>query len=185
MAFRDEKGAVLPANVVASGIGLFVGLLFAGVVLVVSLVVAIFFSAWWGAVGYTIAIYAVFAIMALSSWRIEVQKNDAWAELRELEQYLLHRHRAFFYFPFGASNFGHFCNWTRIFVVPWAIFCAWRGWYWLSAALALFYAVSTPMITIWIPIPYYQRCVQRGHQWAQERLNAMQHVLDERNALRF
>jgi hypothetical protein len=49
----------------------------------------------------------------------------------------------------------------------------------------LFYAVSTPMITIWIPIPYYQRCVQRGHQWAQERLNAMQHVLDERNALRF
>jgi hypothetical protein len=185
VAFRDEKGADLPANVVASGISLFVGLLFAGVILVVSLVVAIFFPAWWGAVGYTIAIYTVFAIMALSSWCIEVHKNDAWAQLGELEQYLLHRHRAFFYFPFGASNFGHFCNWTRIFVVPWAIFCAWRGWYWLSAALALFYAVSTPMITIWIPIPYYQRCVQRGHQWAQERLNAMQHVLDERNALRF
>jgi hypothetical protein len=170
---------------VASAMGFFVGSLFAGVILVVSLVVAIFFSAWWGAVGYTIAIYAVFAIMALWSWCIEVQKNDAWAELSELEQYVLHRHRAFFYIPFSASNFGHFCNWTRIFVVLWAIFCAWRGWYWLSAALVLFYVISTPMIAIWIPIPNYQSFVQRGHQWAQERLNAMQHVLDERNALGF
>jgi hypothetical protein len=136
---------------VASGIGFFVGLVLAGGIVVVSLVAAIFFSSWWGAVGYTTAIYVMFAIMAVSSWRIQVQKNNAWEELSELEQYVLHRHRAFFYFPFGASNFGHFCNWTRIFAVLWAIFCVWKGWYWLSAALALFYVVSTPMITIWVP----------------------------------
>ena len=169
----------------ASGIGFFVGLVLSGIVLVVSLVVALCFSAWWGTVGYAIAIYLLFAIMAVSSWCIQVRKNDAWAELDQLEQYMLHRHRVFFYFPFGACNFGHFCNWTRIFAIIWALFCAWRGWYWLSAALALFYVVATPMIAIWIPIPNYQRCVQRGHRWAQERLSAMQHVLDERDALGF
>jgi hypothetical protein len=106
-------------------------------------------------------------------------------ELSQLEKLLLHRHRAFFYFPFGASNFGHFCNWTRICAVLWAIFCVWNGWYWIAGALAFFYVVSTPMITIWMPIQNYQECVQRGHQWAQERLEAMQHILDQRDALGF
>ena len=138
-----------------------------------------------GAEGYTVAIYMLFAIMAVSSWSIQVRKNNAWAGLSELQQYVLYRHRAFFYFPFDAVNFGHFCNWTRIFALLWAIFCVWRGWYWLSAALAFFYIVSTRMITIWIPIPNYERCVQRGYQWAQDRLNAMQHVLDHRDALGF
>jgi hypothetical protein len=69
--------------------------------------------------------------------------------------------------------------------VLWAIFCVWKGWYWLAGVLAFFYAVSTPMITIWMPIPNYQACVQRGHRWAQERLHAMQHILDERGALGF
>ena len=90
----------------ASGIGVFVGLVFAGVVLAVSLVAAIFFPPWWAADGYAIAIYVLFAVMAGSSWCIQVRKNDAWGELNQLEQYVLHRHRAFFYFPFGASNFG-------------------------------------------------------------------------------
>jgi hypothetical protein len=167
---------------VAPGVGVFVGLAFAAVFLVGSLVAAIF-SPWWGAVGYTAAIYVLFAIMAVSSWCIQVRKNNAWEELSQLEQYVLHRHRAFFYFPFGASNFGHFCNWTRIFAVLWAIFCVWKGWYLLSGALAFFYVVSTPMITIWLPIPNYQKCVQQGHHWAQERLNAIQYILDQRVAL--
>ena len=134
---------------------------------------------------YATAIYVLFVIMAGSSWCVQVRKNAAWEELSKLEKYVLHRHRAFFYFPFGASNFGNFCNWTRIFAVLWAIFCVWNGWYWISGALAFFYVVSTPMITIWIPIPNYQACVQRGQQWAQERLDAMQHILDERDALGF
>jgi hypothetical protein len=167
---------------VAPGVGVFVGLVFAGVFLVGSLMAA-FFTPWWGAVGYTATIYVLFAIMAGSSWCIQVRRNDAWEELSQLEQYVLHRHRAFFYFPFGASNFGHFCNWTRIFAVLWAIFCVWKGWYWLSGALAFFYVVSTPMITIWLPIPNYQKCVQQGHHWAQERLNAIQYILDQRVAL--
>jgi hypothetical protein len=169
---------------VASSIGVFVGLVFASLILVASLVAAIF-SAWWGAVGYATAVYVLFAIMVVSSWSIQVRKNDAWKELSQIEQYILHRHRAFFYFPFGASNFAHFCNWTRVFAVLWAIFCVWKGWYWLSAALALFYVVSTPMITIWMPISNYQACVERGHQWAQERLNAMQNILENRDALGF
>jgi hypothetical protein len=103
---------------VASGIGFFVGLVIAGIFFVGSLVAASF-SEWWGALGYTIAIYVAFAIMAISSWSIRVRKNDAWSELSQLEQYVLHRHRAFFYFPSGAANFGHFCNWTRIFAVLW------------------------------------------------------------------
>lgn len=109
------------------------------------------------------------------------------SELSQLEQYVLNRHRVFFYLPFGAANFGHFCNcnWTRIFAVLWAIFCTWRGWYWLAAALAFFYVVATPMIVIWVPIPNYQKLAQRGHRWAQERLDAMQHVLVERDALGF
>jgi hypothetical protein len=169
---------------VASGVGFFVGLVFAGLILLVSLAAAIF-SPWWGTVGYTSAIYTLFALMVISSWCLPVRKNVAWKNLSQLEQYVLHRHRAFFYFPFGASNFGHFCNWTRIFAALWAIFCVWEGWYLLAVALALFYAVSTPMITIWMPIPNYQACVQRGHHWAGERLSAMQHILNERDALGF
>jgi hypothetical protein len=169
---------------VASGIGFFVGFGFAGIILATSLVTAIG-SPWWGAAGYAVAIYIIFAIMAGSSWSIPVKKNDAWARLNQLEQYMLYRHRVFFYFPFGAANFAHFCNWTRIFALIWAVFCVWKGWYLLSATLAIFYAVSTPMITIWLPIPSYQQCVQKGHQWAQDRLNAMQHLLDHRDALGF
>jgi ABC-type transport system involved in Fe-S cluster assembly fused permease/ATPase subunit len=169
---------------VASGISAFVGLVFAGVILVASLVAAVY-SPWWGAVGYATAVYVLFATMVISSWCIQVRKNVAWEELSQLEQYVLYRHRAFFYFPFGASNFGYFCHWTRMFAVLWAIFCVWRGWYLLSGVLAFFYVVSTPMITVWIPIPNYQALVQRGHQWAQERLDAMQHILDARDALGF
>jgi hypothetical protein len=168
----------------ASAIGFFVGLMLAAVIFLFSLVAAVF-SPWWGAVGFTTANYVLFAIMVISSWCIRVRTNYAWNELSQLERYVLHRHRAFFYFPFGAANFGHFANWARIFAVLWAIFCVWEGWYWLCGALAFFYIVATPMITIWVPIPNYQACVQRGHWWAQERLNAMQHVLDERDALGF
>jgi hypothetical protein len=169
---------------VASGIGFFVGLVFAGIVLAASLVAAIG-SPYWGAVDYTTSIYVIFVIMAGSSWSISVKKNNAWAQLDQLEQYMLYRHRAFFYFPFGAANFAHFCNWTRIFAVIWAAFCVWKGWYWLSTTLAIFYVVSTPMITIWLPIPNYQTCVQKGYQWAQDRLNAMEYLLDHRDALGF
>jgi hypothetical protein len=169
---------------VASGIGFMVGLVVASVVLAGSLVAALF-NPRWGAIGYTVAIYAAFAVMGISSWSIRVRKNEAWEDLNQLDQYVLNRHRVFFYFPFGATNFGHFCNWTRMFAVLWAIFCVWRGWYWLSAALAFFYVVATPMIVIWIPIPHYQKLVQKGHQWAQDRLNAMQNILDRRDALGF
>jgi hypothetical protein len=161
-----------------------VGLVFASIILAGSVLVALF-NPRWGAVGYAVAIYACFAIMGLSSWSIQVRKNEAWCELSKLEQYVLNRHRAFFYFPFGAANFGHFCNWTRMFSVLWAVFCLSSGWYWLAATLALYYAVVTPMIVIWIPIPHYQKAVLGGHQWAQARLDAMQHVLDERDALGF
>jgi hypothetical protein len=58
----------------ASGIGFFVGLAFAGAILLASLVAAIA-SPWWGAVGYAVAIYIIFAIMAGSSWSIPVKKN--------------------------------------------------------------------------------------------------------------
>lgn len=168
----------------ASGIGFFVGLVFAGIILAGSLVAALL-NPRWGALGYAVAIYALFAVMWLSSWSIRVRKNEAWENLSQLERYVLNRHRTFFYFPFGAANFGHFCNWTRMFAVLWAIFCVWKGWYWLAGALALFYVVVTPRITIWIPIPHYQKCVLKGHQWAQDRLNAMQHILDHRDALGF
>jgi hypothetical protein len=169
----------------ASGIGFFVGFIFAGVIFVISLLASMAFSPHSGAAGYAAAIYVLFAIMAVSSWSIQVRKNDAWAKLNKLEQRVLHRHRAFFYFPFGASNFARFCNFTRMFAVLWAIYCIWNGWYWLSVTLALFYLVSTPFITVWLPIPNYQKCVQLGHQWAQERLKAMQHIVDERDALGF
>jgi hypothetical protein len=142
-------------------------------------------SPWWGAAGYALAIYVLFAIMAVSSWSMQVRKNAAWAQLSELEQYMLYRHRVFFYFLFGAANFARFCNWTRIFALLWAVFSAWRGWYWLAAALAIFYIVSTPMITIWLPIPNYEKGVQNGYEWARDRLNAMQRVLDNRDALGF
>jgi len=66
-----------------------------------------------------------------------------------------------------------------------AVFCVWRGWYLLAGALTFFYVVVTVMIVIWIPIPHYQKLVQRDQQWAHERLEAMQHVLDERDALGF
>jgi hypothetical protein len=169
---------------VASGVGFIVGLVFAGVIFVGSLV-AVLFNPRWGAIGYAVAIYAAFAVMGISSWSIQVRKNETWENLSQLEKYVLKRHRAFFYFPFGAANFGHFCNWTRIFAVLWAVFCVWRGWYWLAVALALFYVVVTPMITIWIPIPHYKKAVQKGHQWAQDRLNAMQNILDNRDTLGF
>jgi hypothetical protein len=55
----------------------------------------------------------------------------------------------------------------------------------LAGALTFFYVVVTVMIVIWIPIPHYQKLVQRDQQWAHERLEAMQHVLDERDALGF
>jgi hypothetical protein len=168
----------------AEGIGFFVGLVLAGIVLLVAFVGGIF-SPWLGAVGYVTAVYVLFAIMVISSWSVRVRKSIAWEDLSQLEQYVLHRHRAFFYFPFGASNFGHFCNWTRLFAVLWAVFCVWKGWYLLAGALAFFYVVSTPMITIWIPVPVYQTAVQRGHKWAEQRLKAMQHVLEERDALGF
>lgn len=168
----------------ASGIGFFVGLVCAGIILLASLAMAIG-SASWGAVGYALTIYIIFIIMVGSSWAISVKKNDAWTRLTQIEQYMLHRHRVFFYYPFGAANFAHFCNWTRIFALIWAVFCVWKGWYWLSAILANFYVISTPMITIWLPIPNYQRCVQKGYQWAQDRLNAMQRILDHRDALGF
>ena len=168
----------------ASGVGSSVGLVLAALVLAGSLVTALF-NPQWGAVGYAVVIYALFAVMAISSWSIRVRRNEAWADLSPLEQYVLNRHRAFFYFPFGAANFGHFANWTRIFAVLWAIFCVWKGWYWLAGALVFFYVVATPMITIWIPVPNYQKCVQKGYHWAQERLDAMQNLLDERDALKF
>ncbi len=168
----------------ASGLGFFVGLAAAAIFLMGSLIAAIF-SVWWGALGYTIAIYSVFTVMAISSWSIRVRRNDSWAKLNQLEKYVLHRHRAFIYFPFGATNFGHFCNWTRIFAVLWALCCVWKTWYWLAGTLAFFYVVATPMIVIWIPISNYQKLVERGYQWAEERLEAMEHILDERDALGF
>jgi hypothetical protein len=154
----------------------------ASIIFAGSLLVSLF-NQRWGAVGYTVAIYASFAIMGISSWCVRVRKNEAWSELSQLEQYVLNQHRAFFYFPFGAANFGRFCNLTRVFAILWAIFCVWRGWYWLAATLAFFYVVANQMIVIWVPIPIYQEAVQRGHRWAQERLDAMQHILDERDAL--
>jgi hypothetical protein len=168
----------------ASGVGFFVGLAVSLVFFLGSLIPAIFNSR-WGAVGYVVAIDIAFAVMAVSSWSIRVRKNEAWSQLGRLEQYVLQRHRTFFYFPFGAANFGHFCNWTRIFAVLWAIYCTWKGWYWLAGVLALFYVVATPMIVIWIPVPNYQKLVQRGHDWAQQRLAAMQRVFDDRDALGF
>lgn len=162
----------------------FLGLIVSLVFFFGSLITAIL-SLQWGAIGYAIVIYMAFCIMAFSSWSIKVRKNDNWSELPQLEQYILHRHRVFFYFPFAAANFGHFCNWTRMFAVLWAVFCIWKKWYWLAGAFALFYVVATPMIVIWIPIPHYQKLVQRGHEWAQQRLKAIQHILDERNSLRF
>jgi hypothetical protein len=179
----DDYAKLEEPKIVSHAIGFFMGLVFAGAILVISVVTAIF-SPWWGALGYTIAIYALFAVMAGSSWCIPVRKR-AWKGLSDLEKYVLRRHRVFFYFPFGAANFGHFCNFTRIFAALWAIFCLWQGWYWLSGALAFFYALSTPMIPIWMPIPAYQACVARGQMWARDRLDAMQHILDERDALGF
>jgi hypothetical protein len=164
----------------ASGIGFFVGGVFAVAIFGGGLVTAIF-SPWWGAVCYSIAIYALFAGMAFSSLCVQVRKNRAWEELSELQQRVLHRHRAFFYFPFSSANFGCFCNLTRILAMLWAIFCVWRTWYWLAGILAFFDILSTPMIAIWIPIPI----VWRRFESAQERLNAVQHILDERDALGF
>jgi hypothetical protein len=45
-----------------------------------------------------------------------------------------------------AANVAHCCNFTRIFAVLWAIFCVWRGWHGLAAALAFFFVAATPMI---------------------------------------
>lgn len=67
----------------ASGIGFFVGLAFAGIVLVASLIAA-YGSPYLGAIGYATTIYVIFVIMAGSSWSIRVKKNAAWARLDQL-----------------------------------------------------------------------------------------------------
>jgi hypothetical protein len=164
-----------------------VGFIPAVALFMVSLVAALF-SMRWAVVGFTTAIYLVLAIVVVSCLCVRAPSDPMKARsiiLSEEEEGLFKKHYAFFRFPFGTQNFVHFLNFARMFGIVWILICLWQGFYWTAAALAVFYAVSSPVMVWLMPIAHYKAAAEKGHQFAMRKLAEIEHILQSRDSLGF
>ena len=150
--------------------------------------VAATFSVRWGAIGYTAAIYvalvAIFvscACLRAPSELMSVRKLILSSE----EEQLFKKHYAFFRFPFGTENFTHFINFARMFGIVWIGIGVWYRLYWVVAALVVFYLISSSVMIWLMPIAHYKAIAERGHQFGLTKLAQFEHILDNRDSLRF
>jgi hypothetical protein len=167
---------------------LFVGLALALLILIASGVVAIF-SLRMGAISYTAAIFVMLAIISISCLCVRVPDGgpDQWQRLllSPEEERMFRKHRAFFFYPFGAQTFAHFINFARMLAGIWLVISIWQGWYWIAGTLVLFYAISAPMM-VWLePMAHYKSAAAKGHLWATKKLAQIEHILGHRETLGF
>jgi hypothetical protein len=164
-----------------------VGALPAFVLLVISLLVAIF-SVWWAATIYVVSVY-IAAVVILISCRSMRPPDDVMGVRKILlsseGERLFTKYYAFFVFPLGTQNFAHFINYARGFGILWIAIGLWQRLYWLAIANVVFYMISGPLIWWLSPIAHYKAAAEKGSTSAVENLQKIKHILDNRDVLGF
>jgi hypothetical protein len=162
-----------------------VGLIPAVALFVISLASALI-SLRWASIGYAAAIYFLLIIIVLSCLCVRAP-NDPGRRviLTDAEERLFKKHYAFFRFPMGTQNYVHFLNFARMFGIVWILICFWQGLYWTAGSLAVFYAISSPVMVWLMPIAHYKEGAEKGHEFARRNLAMIDHILQNRDFLKF
>jgi hypothetical protein len=101
------------------------------------------------------------------------------------EERLFRKYYAFLRFPFGTQNFAHFINYARMLGIAWIVIDMWQRMYWVAIANAVFYLISVSLMWRLSPIAHYKAAAEKGAPFALRELTMMQHILDNRDVLRF
>ncbi len=142
----------------------------------------------WASIGYSVAIYVLLFVVVVSCLCVRPPDDPMNARriiLNEEGERLFKKHYAFFRFPFGTQNFVHFLNFARMFGAVWVLICLWQSQYLTAAALAVFWAISSPVMVWLMPIAHYKEAAERGHQFAMRNLAEIEHILQNRDVLGF
>jgi hypothetical protein len=164
-----------------------VGFVPAVVLLAISFVVAIF-SVWWAGTIYLLLIYISVAIIVASCLSMHPPDDPTGSRrilLSAEGERLFRKYYPFFVFPLGTQNFARFINYARAFGAIWIAIGLWQRLYWIAIANVLFYLISAPLIWWLSPIAHYKAAAEKGVMSAEQKLQKIQHILNNRHLLEF